>query len=72
MPPGGHAPPSRQLGSWYERGEANQGDREDDAENGVQLDRHLADVRGVDRDNDGDPAPQFAPKNVAGDSADSP
>ena len=55
---GGHAPVGRrhQLRSGHERGgKANQGDREDDAEYGAQVYRHLADVRGVDRDDNGRP-----------------
>ncbi len=53
MPLGGHAPVGRrhQLRSGHERGgKANQSDREDDAEYGAQVYRHLADVRCVDRD----------------------
>jgi hypothetical protein len=57
MPLWGHARSGgRRLSSGHERGgEANQGNREDDAECGAQVYRYLADVRGVDRDDDGGP-----------------
>ena len=65
MPLGGHALVGRrhQVRSGHERGgKANQGDREDDAEYGAQVYRQLADVLGVDRDDDGGPGTEVRPE----------